>query len=60
MCDQIYKLYLCDLESGREGQIDSGTLVEMTDRMQKEFQNGSDVWIVSPDGQKILPNKQVV
>ena len=53
-----YRLFLCDQETGREGMIDSGGRKEMISRMEKDASYGRDVWVVSPEGQKHLPQDQ--
>ncbi len=56
MESSIYKLFLCDQESGQEGLIDSGDENAMKRRLRHEAEKGHDVWLVSPSNQKILPS----
>lgn len=51
-----WKLYLCDPTSGKEGLHEKSTdKIYILDKLQKNFDHGLDVWVIAPDGRKILP-----
>lgn len=55
MSNNEYKLFLCDQETGNEGMLDRGTKEDMLKQLSNLSENGSDAWIITPSGDKILP-----
>jgi hypothetical protein len=53
--DSTFRLFMCDQETGKEGMLDCGTEQEMKSCLKQENNNGADVWIITPSGNKILP-----
>ena len=51
-----WKLYIHLREKGRDALLSWGPEKDAHAELQREAQRGSDVWLVTPTGKKILPS----
>lgn len=51
-----WKLFLCARETGREGLIAWGPEDDARAELNAEAERGHDVWLISPTGEKVLPD----
>lgn len=51
-----WQLWMCAHETGTDFLDEWGPESEMRESMAREASHGRDVWLISPDGSKVLPN----
>lgn len=50
-----WRLFVCCQETGKEGLLDEGDQDSMARALKFHADQGSDVWLISPNGTKVLP-----
>jgi hypothetical protein len=50
-----WKLYMHDRETGQDCLIEWGPIGEAMEAMREKAIKGNDVWLIGPDGTKVLP-----
>lgn len=56
----IWRLWFCDRETGKDLQLSHGTEAEMRPQLEAYLETGDDVWLVAPDGAKHYAGGHIV